>query len=157
MGKAGKKSNAPQALQKFDLVGEMVRGCFLEPLARFEALAEQTRRVVVPRPVSSSLADVIAARLPNPSVPVESPPRKRNTVAGVVARLRRGRPPYLRPPITAVVERAIEGGVDPSLSDFRDRVRSLLELEGIPAPGDTVLEEICKPVYKREHAKIAKK
>jgi hypothetical protein len=76
-------------------------------------------------------------------------------VAGVVARLRRGRPPYERAPITEVAERAIEGGVDPSLSAFRDRVRSLLELQHIPAPGDTVLKEICAPIYMR--AQSAKK
>jgi hypothetical protein len=35
----------------------------------------------------------------------------RATVAGVVARLRRGRPPYERAPITAVVEEALAGGV----------------------------------------------
>jgi hypothetical protein len=79
----------------------------------------------------------------------------RATVAGVVARLRRGRPPYERAPITEVAERAIEGGVDPSLSAFRDRVRSLLELQHIPAPGDTVLKEICAPIYMR--AQSAKK
>jgi hypothetical protein len=77
-------------------------------------------------------------------------------VRGAVAQLPRGRRPYPRPPIIAVAERAIEGGADRSLNAFRDRVRSLLELE-IPLakiPADTVLEEICKPVYDR--AKNAK-
>jgi hypothetical protein len=71
------------------------------------------------------------------------------TVAGVVAQLRRGRPPYERAPITAVVEEALAGGVDPTLDHLVGRVRSLLELRGIPAPGDTVLTEICKPVFLR--------
>jgi hypothetical protein len=69
--------------------------------------------------------------------------------ADFLARLRRGRPPYAREPIIAVVKEALDGGVDASLSDCRDRVRSLLELKGILAPGDTVLEGICKPEYQR--------
>jgi hypothetical protein len=32
---------------------------------------------------------------------------------------------------------------------FCDRVRGLLELQNIPVPGNTVLEEICAPIYKR--------
>jgi hypothetical protein len=62
---------------------------------------------------------------------------------------RRGRRPYERVPITVVAEEAIAGGIDPSLDAFRDRVRSLLELQHILTPGNTVLEEICAPIYKR--------
>jgi hypothetical protein len=81
--------------------------------------------------------------------------RVRNAVAGVVDRLRPGRKPYKRAPFAAVAERAIAGGVDRSLTAFRDRVRSLCELEeGISdIPGDTVLEEICKPIYLRAQSK----
>jgi hypothetical protein len=78
----------------------------------------------------------------------------RIAIAGIVARLRPGRTPYKRAPFVAVAERAIAGGVDPSLSAFRDRVRRLCELDGITGiPGDTVLEEICKPIYERERFK----
>jgi hypothetical protein len=89
------------------------------------------------------------APLPRPSAaPVRRP---------VVTQLRRGRPRYERAPITAVVEELIAGGIDPTQDDFVYRVRRTLELRGITAPADTVLTEICAPIYKREHAKIAKK
>jgi hypothetical protein len=52
--------------------------------------------------------------------------------------LRRGRPPaYNLPAINAVIEEAIEGGVDDRLAWFIDRVRGLLETRGIEAPGET--------------------
>jgi hypothetical protein len=142
MGKAGRKPTAKTLLDLPVAAGEkpatpeqaaeMLRKYFLEPLARTEAAFAESRRVTVWLPKSA-----------------KSRRRRKRAGAGVVARLRRGRPPYERAPITAVAEKAIEGGVDPSLSAFRDRVRSLLEVQHIPAPGDTVLEEICKQVYER--------
>jgi hypothetical protein len=73
----------------------------------------------------------------------------RDLIASLVARLPRGRKPIPREPIIKVAEKAIEGGLDRSLSDFVGRVRSLLEVERIEAPKDTVLEEICRPIYLR--------
>jgi hypothetical protein len=69
--------------------------------------------------------------------------------ADFLPRLRRGRPPYPRGPYTEVAERAIKEFVDASLDAFCDRVRGWLEFSGMPEPGDTVLEEICRPVYRR--------
>jgi hypothetical protein len=56
---------------------------------------------------------------------------------------------YPRAPIIEVAEMAIKIYVDASLSAFRDRVAGWLLHYGIPVPGDTTLEEICRPVYLR--------
>jgi hypothetical protein len=66
-------------------------------------------------------------------------------------RLRRGRPPeYDRADIVAVAEEAIRDhrGVDDHLDWFIERVRNLLATRHIKAPKDTLLTEICAPIYK---------
>jgi hypothetical protein len=96
-------------------------------------------------------------------------------IDAVVARLRRGRPPIDRRPYIALAEELIKGGVDPSQDAFVGRLRSMLELpkekiplelknkiselqdKNLPVPGNTVLTQICAPIYKRELAKIGKK
>jgi hypothetical protein len=66
-------------------------------------------------------------------------------------KLRRGRPPaYDRAKITAVAEELIAGrGPDEHCDWFIDRVAGELERRGIAVPKDTVLTEICAPIYKR--------
>ena len=94
----------------------------------------------------------------------------RAIVERFVAR-RRGRPPRDRRPYIALAEELIKGGVDPSQDRFVGRLRSMLELpkDKIPlelqnkipelknkdlwVPGDTVLTEICAPIYERAEAK----
>jgi hypothetical protein len=69
-----------------------------------------------------------------------------------IVKLRRGRPPYDRAAIITVIEELVAGGlVDSSLSlaAFTDWIAGHLQLRGIPAPGDTVLEGICRPTYMR--------
>jgi hypothetical protein len=65
-------------------------------------------------------------------------------------RLRRGRPPYARAHIIQTAQRAIKGGIDPSLHAFCERVRSLLELDGFLVSKRTVLESVCKLIYQSE-------
>jgi hypothetical protein len=79
-------------------------------------------------------------------------------VRSVVARLRSGRPrDYNHDAITGVAEACIAIGVDDYLDRFVERVRNVCKLRHIQSPRDTVLTKICAPIYKREHAKIAKK
>jgi hypothetical protein len=59
----------------------------------------------------------------------------------------RGAKKYPRQPIIEVAEMAINEYDDLSLSGFCDRVRGWLKCKSIPEPGDTVLDEICKPIY----------
>ena len=73
----------------------------------------------------------------------------RDFIAGVAAPLGPGRKKIPRQPIIEVAERAIEACLDRSVRAFSDRVGGWLELERIPPPGDTVLREICKPIYDR--------
>jgi hypothetical protein len=77
--------------------------------------------------------------------------RVRDFIAGVVDRLRPGRKiKYERAPIIEAAELLIKGGVDVSSSQFRGRVRSWLEWKDIPVPGESLLKEICGPIYRRE-------
>jgi hypothetical protein len=81
-------------------------------------------------------------------------PQKAQATSGAAARLPRGRPrKYDHDDIADVAEDLIKGGVDSTLDDFVGRVRSQLELQSKKTPGDTVLTEICAPIYKRERNK----
>jgi hypothetical protein len=98
------------------------------------------------------------SRMGKPRLLAQTGGMLRATVARVVARLRRGRPEYDRRPYIALAEELIKGGVDPSQDAFVGRLRSMLELQDkLPVPGDTVLTEICGPIYKRELAKTGEK
>jgi hypothetical protein len=77
----------------------------------------------------------------------------REFIAGVVARPGPGRPPYPRPPIIEVMEMAIQGGVDRTFREFRERVGGLLEWKGIPVPGDGLLKKLGRQIYNREKRK----
>jgi hypothetical protein len=62
----------------------------------------------------------------------------------------RGRPrKFDHGDIIAVAEEVIERGPDDTLDLFADRVGGTLEAKGKPVPGDTVLKEICRPIYLR--------
>jgi hypothetical protein len=125
----------------------------LEPaLIRPEALRFDPDQLVLDKG-ELTIVDVRVEPAPAPlSSPSAAPVRR-----PVVTQLRRGRRPYERAPIIEVVEELIAGGIDSTQDDFVYRVRRTLELRGIPAPAGTVLTEICAPIYKREHAKIARK
>jgi hypothetical protein len=69
--------------------------------------------------------------------------------AGAVVRLPRGRKKISRAPIIKLAESAIKRGVDRSFTAFWQRVRDLLEHEGVEPPGDTTLKSICRPIYVR--------
>jgi hypothetical protein len=72
---------------------------------------------------------------------------------GAVARPR-GRPrKFDRDDIADVAKDLAKYGVT-TLDDFVDRVAGTLELQGKPVPGETVLTEICKPVYLRAKGTI---
>jgi hypothetical protein len=71
----------------------------------------------------------------------------------LLAGLRRGRPPYPRAPYISLAEKAIEEYFDPTLRAFCDRVLGWIKCAGLPEPGDTVLKDICRPIYRREKAK----
>jgi hypothetical protein len=89
-----------------------------------------------------------------PAAELEQRRQKAQAPSGAAARLPRGRPPeYNRGDIADVAEDLIKGGVDPTLDHFVGRVRSKLEFESKKPPGDTVLTEICAPIYKRERSK----
>jgi hypothetical protein len=75
------------------------------------------------------------------------------TTPELLAGLRRGRPPYPRAPYISLAEKAIKEYFDPSLRAFCDRFLGWIKCAGLPEPGDTVLKEICRPIYRREKAK----
>src|SRR5262249_32279125 len=106
------------------------------------------------------LADVSAARLPNPSVPAESQPlRKRATVAGVVARLPGGRPrEYDHDAIIRVAEALVrELGVDDYFNRFVGRVRDDCKRLHIKSPQPTQIKKICRPIFEAARTQIVKK
>jgi hypothetical protein len=62
---------------------------------------------------------------------------------------RPGRPPvYDHEAIVGVAKEVIQEGVDDHLDWFIERVRNRLKERYIKAPKDTLLTEICEPIYK---------
>lgn len=60
-----------------------------------------------------------------------------------------GRPPIDRAPIIAIAEALAREYVEDTLSRFMDTVRDVAETRGHAVPGDTVLREICGPIFWR--------
>src|SRR5262249_60735179 len=74
----------------------------------------------------------------------------RATVARVVAPLRRGRPrEFDHDALTGVAEDCAMEGVEDYLDRFVERVRHECKLRRIKVPKDTLLTEICRPVFLR--------
>jgi len=66
---------------------------------------------------------------------------------------RPGRPPvYDHEAIVGVAKEVIQEGVDDHLDWFIERVRNRLKERHIKAPKDTLLTEICEPIYKSAKA-----
>jgi hypothetical protein len=63
--------------------------------------------------------------------------------------VRRGRPSYDRAAIAAIAQEVASENDDESSGEYLDWVRDRLETRGMPVPKDTVLREICMPIYNR--------
>jgi hypothetical protein len=157
-----------EILRGLDPLTVMVRKCFIEPVLRY---GSEPQVITVPRP-GPSLAEQFAKqlaeqkRLLSKTLKSVTQPkwRRRRRADPVEAEadvVRQGRPPYDRGPILAVAEELKPDPSRESQDTYVSRVRGMLELKNemlepqdrIPVPGDTVLTEICAPIYKREKSK----